>query len=162
LKAFYYVLKELPNAHLYIIGDGKEKKHLIRLSEKLKLKSVKFEGYIPSIRKVHQFIKSSDIFVLPSYKENFSISLLEAMAAKTPIIASNVEGNIEVLSCCNALFFYKGDSEELAEKIIQLANDKDYKAKLAEKAYNLAASKYSWNVIVNQYIHVFEEVVNKC
>jgi len=162
LNAFYYVLKKLPNAHLYIIGDGKEKKNLTKLAEKLVLKNVKFEGFIPSTKKVHQYIKSSDIFVLPSYRENFSISLLEAMAAKTPIIASNAEGNMEVLSSDKALFFNRGDSKELAEKIIQLANDKNFRTKLAEKAYSLAASRYSWSVVAAQYISVFNEVVNKC
>jgi len=162
LKAFSQVLREYPNAYLYIVGSGGEEGYLARLVERLGLtENVEFTGFIPSIRKVHQFIKSADIFVLPSYMENFSISLLEAMASKTPIIASDAEGNLEVLSSKEALFFRRGDYRELAEKIALLAGDKNYSSRLAERAYSLAASKYSWSVIVDRYLRIFKDLAGE-
>ena len=160
IKAFYHVSRRIPESRLYIIGGGKEEGYLRQLAEKLKLKNIEFKGYIPFIGTVHQYIKSADIFVLPSYRENFSISLLEAMAAKTPIVASDAEGNLEVLSYDEALFFHRGDSEELADKIVKLAQDKRLRSKLSSNAYNLAVKQYSWDVVVDRYLRIFEEVTS--
>jgi len=162
LEAFHLFLKTHPKAHLYVIGNGKERAYLAKLVERLNLsENVTFTGFIPSIRKVHEFIKSADIFVLPSYMENFSISLLEAMASKTPIIASDAEGNLEVLVGKTALFFRRGDSRDLAEKIRVLAEDEEYRSKLAEEAYNLAIKEYSWDVVTNRYLQVFQNLVGE-
>jgi len=160
IKSFLKVSKEMPNAKMYIIGDGPEKENLTKLAKKLALKNIVFMGFIPSINKVHRYIKSSDIFVLPSYKENFSISLLEAMAARTSIVVSDAEGNKDVLTKSEALFFSCGNATDLAEKIIHLGQNPSLRRNISDNAYSLAQSRYSWDNVVEKYMNVFNSLVN--
>lgn len=79
-----------------IIGDGPLRKNLEDLRSKLSLhESVIFTGFLPEAKNL---IKAFDLFVLPSRKEGFPYTLLEAMNAEVPIIATDVGGNKELIT----------------------------------------------------------------
>ena len=94
LNAFALVQKKL-NCKLVLVGDGPERTALIQLASALNISdNVEFAGHRND---VGQLLHSFDIFVLPSFSEGMSNTLLEAMAAGVPVLASDVGGNREVI-----------------------------------------------------------------
>jgi len=91
------ILKEFPDAKLYIAGDGTEREAL-----KLKTKdyglttSVVFLGALPRATLL-RYIKASDVFVLNTGYEGFSHQLLEVMSVGTPIVTTDIGGNPELI-----------------------------------------------------------------
>ncbi len=161
LRAFAELFKQFPRASLYIVGDGPLRDYLEQMAGKLKIQSnVIFTGHIPTMT-VYKYYKSVDISVLPSYIENFSITLLESMASKVPIIASDAEGNLEVISDRrNGVTFPRGDYKILSEKIRLLLSDSNFAQKLVANAYKDVKDKYNWKEIGLLYHNTFQSLVN--
>jgi len=87
---------KLPNYLFIILGEGPEREHLENLIKKHRL-SDRF--IMPgSIKNGYQYLKAFDIFVLPSVKEGLPYTILEAIAAAMPIVATNVGGIPEILT----------------------------------------------------------------
>jgi len=101
IKAFQITLKKHPHNQLLIIGSGDEEPFLKQYIHDHGLThSVKLPGHIET---ASSLLKALDVFVLPSLKEGFGLVLLEAMAAKLPIIASNTGGIPYVLGSLGQL-----------------------------------------------------------
>lgn len=78
--------------------------------------------YLP-YEQMPMLYNAADAFVLPSYEEGMSRSVLEAMASGTPVIASDIPANREVLEGKNGLLFEAGNPKDLAEKISGILSD---------------------------------------
>ena len=103
-------------------------------------KKIFMPGYVDNI---WEYYKAMDIFLLPSRSEGFSLALLEAAAAKLPLIASNIPGNDEFIEDGkNGLLFEIESPNQLVEKINKLAEDKVFAKKFAENAYQVVMSNY--------------------
>ena len=105
-------------------------------------------GYVDNI---WEYYKAMDLFLLPSRSEGFSLALLEAAAAKLPIIASNIPGTNEfIINNENGLLFELNNPDELLNGIIRLTNDKILSTKLAENANKKVLNNYTQeNYIIN-------------
>lgn len=89
-------------------------------------------GYVDDI---WNYYKAMDIFLLPSRSEGFSLALMEAAAAKLPIIASNISGNNEfIIDGENGFLFDVNDHQELKNKIVELSVSQNLMNSFAEKA----------------------------
>ena len=97
LRAFSKVLESIPDAHLYILGDGPLEERLKQLSGELMIKdNVHFLGFVEA---PHAYIKKSSVFVLPSLFEGMSNTILEDLNCGTPVIATDCEsGSREILA----------------------------------------------------------------
>ncbi|MBI5530088.1 MAG: glycosyltransferase family 4 protein [Candidatus Doudnabacteria bacterium] len=114
-----------------IVGDGPEADHL-----KFKIRDLKLDGMIMlpgKIDNAKEYLKAFDMFIMSSRKEGFPYSLLEAMQAGLPIIATNVGGVPEALGDAGMLV-YPEKPEELAEKITELINSTHLREQLSNKA----------------------------
>ncbi|MDS0253970.1 glycosyltransferase [Haloarcula argentinensis] len=96
LRAFEQVKDRVPDAHLAIVGRGEEEDRLKRLAETHDIEDdVTFSGFRTDIPELmHAF----DVFALPSLWEGFGVVFLEAMAAQTPVVASEVSAIPEVVA----------------------------------------------------------------
>jgi glycosyltransferase involved in cell wall biosynthesis len=118
----------------------KQLAHLLKLSER-----VIFAGSHADVR---TFYAAADLFALPSLSEGSSNVLLEAMAAKTPIVATKAGGNPEiVLHKETGLLTPVGDSRSLASAIAQLLREPDLASRLADAGFARAIGEFS----VEQY-----------
>ena len=88
-------MKLKQNSILIIIGEGQERKKLEKLIEEKNLKEKIF--LIGEIKDASKYLKGFDLFILPSRYEGLSITLIEALFAKIPVLASEVGGNKEVV-----------------------------------------------------------------
>jgi glycosyltransferase involved in cell wall biosynthesis len=130
LGAFSNVLKSLPNADLYIVGEGYLQKDLIELS-----KSLGIDGKVHWLGKteyIKEFLSKIDLFILPSKYEGFGLVLLEAMVAKKPIIAANNSAIPEVLGKSYEGLFLTGDVNALAQQIETAISDYSFSDRLVK------------------------------
>ena len=98
-------------------------------------------GYVDNI---WEYYKAMDIFLLPSRSEGFSLALLEAAAAKQPIIATNIPGTNEFINNGeNGILFEPEKPDELLNGIIKLTDDKQMAEKFAKNAYEKVLNNFT-------------------
>jgi len=120
---------------------------------------VKFLGYIDTEEKRTRLLRSSDIFIFPTHRDVFGLVLLHVMAEGLPIVAS-IEGTIpEIIKDQeNGFLINKGDSQQLAQRILQLANDRQLRETIGKANRQRYLEAYSPNKYGRKMIEVFEEI----
>ncbi len=120
IEALELVLKEQPNSHLVIIGEGRCRTEIESYLSSHNLQTkVTLTGHLDNAA---DYLKGFDIFVLPSLKEGFGMAILEAMAAKLPVIASRTGGIPYVLGELGHLVSPLDYPQNLASTMLELAN----------------------------------------
>ncbi len=129
------LVKQIPDAHLYIVGEGPDRKILEEKISTLKLSHrVTLVGKLEQ-EKLFEYIKASDVFALNTSYEGFSHQLLEVMALGTPIIATPAGGNIEIIEDRkNGLFAAYSELDLWKKAIVELYKDKELAMQLAQAA----------------------------
>lgn len=143
---------------LNFVGDGPTLKECEKLVHEYKLDDkVIFHGFQRDIR---GFLETSDIFCLITNYEGLPISIIEAMAMKLPIIASNVGGNKELVSKENG-FLVENDATDIAIAIKKLVEDRNLQIALGQKSYKKYELNFTLkqmlNLIHNEYLKLSEE-----
>lgn len=113
--------------------------------------------FIGNVKNVSEFLKGIDIFVLPSRVEGFGLVILEAMASRKPVIASNIDGPREIIGEEYGVLFKKESYEELAEKIIY--SIENYTSFDIEKNYKYVESNFSIESICNLYYSLYSSIL---
>ena len=152
------ILKAFPDTIFVIVGDGYLKQTLQEKVVDAKLeKNFIFTGIYKNIPEI---LAAMDIFILPSLAEGLPMALLEAMAAKKPIIASKV-GSIPDVIIPNetGLLIEPRDVSSLEKSIIELLNDKNKAARLAENGYKTIINKFSSKIMAKKYLDIYETLL---
>jgi glycosyltransferase involved in cell wall biosynthesis/peptidoglycan/xylan/chitin deacetylase (PgdA/CDA1 family) len=137
IAAAALVRRELPTARFLLVGEGPVRQTLESQAARLNLGDcVLFPGTVADVR---PYLAAADIGLLTSRSEASSNSVLEYMAMRLPVVASDIPGNRDLV---NEVFFTAGDSEDLAVKISALWNDQERRERLGEGNCR-GASKYS-------------------
>ena len=134
LSAFSNVLEKLPDAELYVVGEGYLQKELMELCKSLGVSSK--VHWLGKTEYINEFFSKIDLFILPSKYEGFGLVLLEAMVAKKPIIAANNSAIPEVLGKTYEGLFQTGDVKALAQHINTAINDKNFSERLVQSYSN--------------------------
>jgi L-malate glycosyltransferase len=155
LDAVPAVLKRRPQTRFLIAGDGELKEKLLARRDELGLGDrVRFLGYREDVPRL---LSAFDIFVLPSLWEGLPVALIEAMAAGVPIVATDVDGNIEVFGHGEAgLAVPPGDPERLAEGLLELAGDPDRRKRLGETGRRRARELFDVRVMIRRYGELYQ------
>jgi glycosyltransferase involved in cell wall biosynthesis len=104
-------------------------------------------------------LNALDVFVLPSRSEGMSNTLLEAMAAGLPIVASRVGGNPEIIEDeCSGLLFRAGDVSQLIARLKALVQNPALRQKLGRAARKRAESKFSLERMIDSYQDLYLSV----
>lgn len=138
LQAAYLVHQKLPEAQFLIVGEGDEEKKIKELAKRLGVEGIViFAGFRSDIPAVLSLL---DIFVLASYLEGMGQALVEAMAIGLPIVATNVGGIPDVVvDGVSGFLVPPRQPEKLAEKIVELLQDKGKRKSFAEAGMKRAA-----------------------
>jgi len=116
---------------------------------------VRFLGFVP-FETLRCFYEMAAAFVFPSRYEGFGLPPLEAMAAGTPVVASNVSALLEVLGDA-ALLVNPENVFEIARAIQTALVDDQLRCTLIGKGKSQAA-RYSWNRTAREVLDVYQEV----
>nr|NJM01463.1 glycosyltransferase family 4 protein [Desulfobacula sp.] len=148
LKAMPIILEKYPETRLVIIGNGYWQKTLKEISFKLCIKDrVSFINYVEH-KKIFEYYMSSDVFVFPSFSEGLPKVLIEAMAAGLPVVASNVDGNNElVMEGKTGFLVAPNDFQTFAEKIMLILGDREKAVKLGRTAQLSISQKLTWDSV---------------
>jgi glycosyltransferase involved in cell wall biosynthesis len=114
---------------------------------------------LPFREDVPQLLKVMDIYCLPSLWEGLPIGLLEAMAMQKAVIATQVDGNQEIVNHETGILIQKQRPDELSGAILKLAGDADYRLKMGLKARSLVESSFSLEQMVAKTEECYEHVL---
>lgn len=156
LNAFAKVIRNRKNISLIIIGSGPEKENYQQQADELGISSkVHFLGEKSN---PFPYINYGDIFVMPSRSEGFPNVLLEAMALKKTVIASDCEtGPNEIINNQNGILIPVDDPIALAETIENLLNSSKLINEYAENAYQTVIN----NFMLNDQLKILENELIK-
>jgi len=108
---------------------------------------------------IHTY-KTASVFVMPSLYESFGMVVLEAMASKTPVIASDIPAmNGIVINYETGILFNPKNVEELKAKIDFVMSHSQLSESLSENAYNHVKRNFNWKKTINKTIKTYEEVI---
>lgn len=162
-KGVEYLIKAAKSidARVFIIGDGERKDYLVNYSKLIGAKNVHFLGYFgkKNADYLKEFYHRADVLVLPSIvDESLGLVVLEAMAAKTPVVASNKGGIPLVIKDGYNGFLIRARSQKaISESVNKILSNEKLAAKLGENAYKTVIEKFDWNVIVPQFENVYKK-----
>lgn len=145
IKAFKIVIERHPGARLNIYGDGELKKYQDISRD---CNAIRFHGRTDEPLKA---LAENEVFVLPSYREGLSLSLLDAAMMKKKIIASNVDGNPEVvIDGETGLLVPAKNVNKLAEAMMWMLEHKKETDEMAKNARELYKEKYDFDTIFKE------------
>lgn len=164
LKAFNLLLKEYHNIRLIFIGQGfatdpTNSETIISdyISKQKLSKKVLLLGYRDDVGEI---LKIIDIFCLTSLQEGLPISLIEAMAAKLPVIGTNVEGIRDLITESeNGFLVELDDVVRLKELLLILLCDNSLRLSFGEKSLKIVADNYSLTRCISNYEKLFYSLV---
>ncbi|MEM5371893.1 glycosyltransferase family 4 protein [Paraburkholderia azotifigens] len=157
ILAFSIVNGRFPESRLYLIGDGPDRPAMEALVRDLKLeKRVRFTGFVADPR---AYLQSSDVFVLASHNESGALALVEAREAGCAIIATDVDGNPEMLDFGRAgVLIPVRRPETLADAICRMLDDHDLRESYRQRS-RIGLSEFSVEYVCEQYLTVYRRAI---
>jgi len=164
IEAVSYLKTDYPNFNskitVLIVGEGRLKKELMQMASELGVEEeVKFLGERDDIA---ELLGITDIVVIPSLSEGFSIVALEAMAAGKPVVATNVGGMPELITNeTDGLLISPGDKSAVASAILALIENKDLAYRLSYAAKEKVTKNFSEEGMLAKIMQVYEDLMQR-
>jgi glycosyltransferase involved in cell wall biosynthesis len=154
LEAFVTVLAAVPSAHLVLVGDGPERAALQRRAGQLGLlDAVTFAGSRADARLL---LPGLDLYLNSSRYEGVSLTVIEAMAAALPVVATRVGGTPEVIDDGDTgVLVPPGDPGALAAAAVDLARDRTRREQLGAAARAAAERRFALQRMLDEYAAVY-------
>jgi len=158
IRALALLRPRQPTLRLVLIGSGRDEAGLRELAERERVADVvHFAGYRSDARRL---MRALDIVAIPSRREGQSFTLLEAMAARKPVVAANVGGIPEVLiDGVTGLLFPSENVAALANALEKLLNDPERRAAMGRAARDRVAREFTETAMVQKTAELYEEAM---
>jgi len=160
-EAFGKLLEERDDIYLVIAGpdcDNYADKVKGWLSRKSALSRVIFTGMLFGRDKLALF-RDSDIFVLPSYSENFSLATVEAMACGLPVVVSDKVNIASEISGAGAGLVIATDHRQLASALRRLLDEAKLRQELGSRARELVKDRFTWENNTKALVKFYQSIV---
>ena len=161
LKALHRVVYDfdIHGIRLHLIGEGDSESLLKKMVTDLQLDDfVIFEG-LKSQDYIYNHLCDYDLFVQPSRQEGFGLTVAEALAAKLPVLVSDIEGPMEIIGYGKfGMHFKSEDVDDLAEKL-RMVLQGGYDYTLVEKAYQHVCEDYDVANTARKYIEEYRRLI---
>ncbi|MFB1490696.1 MULTISPECIES: glycosyltransferase [unclassified Thiocapsa] len=160
IPAFQAVSRAIPLARLAIVGPsndgyGDQVRHWVR--ELALEEAVTFVDFLTGTDLLQAYV-DADVFVLPSYTENFGMTVVEAMACELPVVISNRVNIHSVITDAGAGIVTDCDADEFAHAVVALLEDPDQCREMGARGRFAAHERYTWPGIVEALTREYEEV----
>ncbi|MEO6457189.1 MAG: glycosyltransferase family 4 protein [Chloroflexia bacterium] len=156
-----YVLREWPGVKFVLAGGGNVDSLRAKARDLGVEGSILFPGRVPDEVRDGLF-KVADVAVFPSIYEPFGIVALEAMAAGTPVVVSDVGGLTEVVDLHETgIKVYPNDPRSLAWGILHTLKNPEWSRKRAEKAEQVVRTQFNWDLIAGLTVETYKRVVEE-
>lgn len=154
------VRESVPNVRCVIAGEGMLRDEIGARIEELRIgDSMKLAG---SRSDVADLLHAADVFVLPSVREGFPVSLIEAMACKRAIVATRVGGIPDaIVNGENGILVPPGDARALSDSLVRLLGDGRLAAGLGQAALATAAEKFSLEYVTRRTEEIYFDLLRR-
>ncbi len=163
VKALDILIKaiiDIPAAHLWLAGEGPERKNLEDLAASLNVK--KRTHFLGWRNDRAALLGAADICAFPSRYEPFGTTFVQAWAHKIPLICSNAQGPKQyVRDHEDGLMFEVDNIEQLKGAINELVGDEDLRQRLVAAGFNRYKNEFSCDEIIKHYINFYREILAK-
>lgn len=160
LDAIPLIIQAVPEARFLIIGQGKDKEALRRKARALGIEpNVNFAGYREDVGRYYSIM---DISVLTSLSEGLSITLLESMSYRLPVVVTRVGGNPEVVIDGHTGYLVPPkDISAFANRVIELLRNPGLRASMGFNARKRVNEQFSIEKVGSQYLKLYEEIYSE-
>ena len=158
IEAFSQI-NQLTNHNLVLVGDlAWRYKPLMETVQKKRLeKRVQFTGLVPN-EDLPAIYSGADVFVCPSLYEGFGLTVLEAMACGTPVVASNISSIPEIVND-SAILFDPYSVDDLNHSLLQIIGSEILRDELRAKG-SQRVKEFSWARAAKQTLELYKNLVN--
>ena len=155
--AFQSVFSKYPNSRLLIVGEGQMKEQWMNLARELQIeKAVIWAGFRHDIARM---MSAMDVYIQPSDNEGLSLSILEAMAAHRPVIATKVGAAQEVITHMkNGCLIDRGSTDQLIRAMKNSIENPSILEAMANEAFNTVSSEYSIGKMTEAYLSLYRSL----
>ncbi len=153
------ILIEKYNIELTLVGEGGQKKHLIKLAKQLGItKNIIFAGW-KTQAEVYKVMRSHDVFIFSSNYETFGLTIIEALALGIPVISTNTEyGPAESLNNGEfGILVPVGNSQKMADAVELVMTDSNLEKRLINLGLN-RSKDFSDKLMNDNYIKLFNSL----
>lgn len=158
IRAMDILVKEYPNLHLILVGDGPEKDRICKLITDFKINDyVRIIDFIP-YDEMPDIFQHGDIFILPSLNEGVPRTVLEAMSCGLPVVISDLS-HLKDLIDGGGLMFQKKDVEGLSKILESIINDPAKREEMGQKARDKILKEYSFIKTVTETINAYKKTL---
>ncbi len=147
------------DAYLCLVGDGPDRDHLEQFAHELGVvKRCLFVGYQDD---VGRFYSAIDALVLPSANEGTPVSVIEALAAQRPAVATRVGGTPDVIrDGVDGFLVTIGDADALSDRLAELAFDPERRARMGAKGRERVLGRYAVERLVDDVDRLYRELLD--
>jgi glycosyltransferase involved in cell wall biosynthesis len=159
LPAFARLLTKHPQTALVVAGNGSEEFIASQQERAASLgigDAIVWPGFLEGVDKLAA-LAAADVFVLPSYSENFGIAAVEAMAAGVPVILSDQVGVAEDVKRCGAGLVVSCDEDALVSALDRLLTDSRLRERVAVNGLCLVLERYSGEAMARGLITLYAD-----
>lgn len=158
INAIPKVISKYPNVFFIIVGSGEDEAKLKRLANDLAInENIIFLGYRNDIQSI---MSQLDLLVLSSLWEGLPLTPIEAFSVGKTIVATAVDGTVEIVNDRNGILIEPEKPEEIAKAIINLYENADKKQLLEKNAKDTYINKFSFDVFKQKYIDFYTSVID--
>lgn len=158
LKAVDEARHRIPGLRLLLAGDGDQRS---AIEQTIRERGLDQAVTLAGTRKdIADLLSASDVFLLSSISEGIPLTVIEAMAARRPVVSTAVGGLPELLEHgVSGMLAPSGDASSLAASLVQLYQSADLRNQMAEVAAGRAQEKFSLQGMLNSYRDVYFDVL---
>ncbi len=152
-KGFYDILKisdKLSDEYVIVIAGVDD-----TLKKEIKNKNVVIVNRTETQAQLAELYSLANVFINPTYEDNFPTVNLEALACGCPVITYKTGGSVEVITDFNGQVIEKGNVNQMIEKIVEVCSKTYDKAKLIEDAKN----KFDKKLMIKGYLEVYKAII---
>jgi len=141
-----------------ILGDGIQKDEIKKYINKQNLKNINLLGEVePNC--VKDYIIESDILCLPSFRDPYPLTLIEAMFLSKPLLVSQTVGSVPEVIHNNGLIFNPNSSKEMYDRTLEyLSFDSKKMHELAENSQSIGKTKFEPSVVIQNLVNDLKKV----
>ncbi|HBB94322.1 MAG TPA: hypothetical protein DC054_02930 [Blastocatellia bacterium] len=159
MEAMGIAYQQHENLRLNIAGDGSQRQRIAARAKALNVASrYRYHGVYTHPEERSAFMRSLDVFVMPSFTEGTPNSIVEAMAHGVPIIASEVGGVPDMIGDDAGVLVPAGDVNALAQAMLRLARDHDLRQSMGRAAYERYQRFFSPNAVLPLMLQTYQRV----
>ena len=157
ISAMKIITRERPDVKLILVGEGPLRAELIKEVYKRRLhKNVFFLGFFPN-EKLPNIYKNASVYVQSSYSEGLPTTVLEAMSCGTPVVATKVSGNVDIVKDGESgILVPPKDPVSLAKSIIHIIDNPEYGKQLGNNSRQIIRENYTLDVLCNKFLYYYK------